>query len=108
MKNSNTSAAQTPQEEATTTLDEARKLLAADKTQKIPEEINATLDKIRESVSSLGPNGAVQGDLRRTLDELRAALRSIKALSDNLEQKPNSLIFGNEKTGNPTPRAKKN
>ncbi len=94
--------------EAKATLEEAHKLLGADKTQKIPEEIDATHDKIRDSVSSLGPNGAVQGDLRRTLDELRAALRSIKALSDNLEQKPNSLIFGNEKTGNPTPRAKKN
>lgn len=94
--------------EARATLDEAHKLLANDKAQKIPEEIDATLDKIRDSVSSLGPNGAVQGDLRRTLDELRAALRSIKALSENLEQKPNSLIFGNERTGNPTPRAKKN
>jgi paraquat-inducible protein B len=94
--------------EARTALDEVHKLLAKDESQKIPAELDATLEQIRTSISSLGPNGAVQGDLRRTLDELRAALRSIKALSDNLEQKPNSLIFGNEKTGNPTPRARKN
>ncbi len=93
--------------EARDTLSQLRQLIARDSTQKIPDDLHATLEKINESVSSLGPNGAVQGDLRRSLDELRAALRSIKSFSENLEQKPNSLIFGNEKTGNPTPRAKK-
>lgn len=93
--------------EAKAALEKIRMLVAKDETQKIPADLDATLEQIRSSVSSLGPNGAVQGDLRRSLDELRAALRSLKTLSDSIEQKPNSLIFGGEKTGNPVPRAKK-
>lgn len=88
-------------------VEEARKLLASDATQKMTAEVNTTLAGLRTAVESLGPQGNVQGDLRRTLDELRAALRSIKTLSDTVEEKPNSLIFGREGSGDPVPRAKR-
>ena len=41
----------------------------------------------------------------RTLDELRASLRSIKSLSNTIDEKPSSLLFGKDSSGNPTPRA---
>lgn len=85
----------------------AKKLLSRDETQNLPAELDATLKQLRASVESLGPNGSVQGDLARTLDELRAALRSFKTLSDAIEDKPNSLIFGREGSGDPVPRAKR-
>ena len=69
--------------------------------------MDATLKEVRSSVESLGPNGAVQGDLSRTLDELRAALRAFKTLSDSIEEKPNSLLFGRESSGNSEPKARK-
>ncbi|MEZ0385950.1 MAG: intermembrane transport protein PqiB [Verrucomicrobium sp.] len=101
-------------DEVTTTVAEARgaveeikKLVAAQETQKMTAEVNATLREMRSSVESLGPSGNVQGDLRRTLDELRAALRAFKTLSDTVEDKPNSLIFGRESSGDPTPKARK-
>lgn len=93
--------------EAKLALEKVHQLLARDETQQVPANLDATLEQVRNSVASLGPNGAVQGDLRRTLDELRAALRSLKSLADSIEQKPNSLIFGGEKSGNPTPRARR-
>jgi paraquat-inducible protein B len=93
--------------EAKAALEKIRQLVAKDETQKLPADLDTTLEQVRSAVSSLGPNGAVQGDLRRSLDELRAALRSLKTLSDSIEQKPNSLIFGNDKTGNPVPRARR-
>lgn len=94
-------------QEAETTLAEIRKLVASQKTQGLPTELDATLQAVRTSVSSLGPAGSVQGDLRRTLDELRAALRSFKILSDSIEEKPNSLLFGRDSTGDPIPKARK-
>jgi paraquat-inducible protein B len=94
-------------DEAEAALAEAKKLLARDETQNITAELEATLKEVRSSVSSLGPEGAVQGDLSRTLDELRAALRAFKTLSDSIEEKPNSLIFGRESSGNREPKAKK-
>ncbi|MGV3659491.1 MAG: intermembrane transport protein PqiB [Prosthecobacter sp.] len=93
--------------EARGALDAAHKLLASEKTQNLTAEMDATLKQLRASVKSLGPEGSVQGDLQRTLDELRAALRAFKALSDGVAEKPNSLIFGRKETGNPMPRAKR-
>jgi paraquat-inducible protein B len=94
-------------DEAEGALAEAKKLLARDETQNLTAELESTLKQVRSSVDSLGPNGAMQGDLARTLDELRAALRSFKVLSDSIEEKPNSLLFGREGSGDPTPRAKR-
>lgn len=94
-------------DEAEGALAEAKKLLARDETQNLTAELEATLKQVRSSVDSLGPNGAMQGDLARTLDELRSALRSFKVLSDSIEEKPNSLLFGREGSGDPTPRAKR-
>ena len=94
-------------DEAEAALAEARKLLSREETQNLTAELDATLKEVRSSVESLGPNGAVQGDLSRTLDELRAALRAFKTLSDSIEEKPNSLLFGRESSGNSEPKARK-
>lgn len=94
-------------QEAETTLAEIRKIVASQKTQGLTTELDATLQAVRTSVASLGPSGSVQGDLRRTLDELRAALRSFKILSNSIEEKPNSLLFGRDSTGDPIPKARK-
>lgn len=94
-------------DEAEAMLAEAKKLLASENTQNLTAELEATLKEIRGSVESLGPDGAVQGDLSRTLDELRSALRSFKTLSDSIEEKPNSLLFGREGSGDPTPKARR-
>lgn len=92
--------------EAEATLAEARSLLGNQKTKGLTAQMDATLEEVRSSVSSLGPAGAVQGDLRRTLDELRAALRAFKTLSTTVAEKPNSLLFGRDSTGDPEPKAK--
>jgi len=94
-------------DEAEGALAEAKKLLSRDETQNLTKEIEATLKQVRGSVESLGPNGAVQGDLSRTLDELRSALRAFKTLSDSIEEKPNSLLFGRDSSGKGEPKAKK-
>ena len=73
--------------------------------QELPDELTKTMEQLQISIASLGPEGAVQGDLLRTLDEMRAALRSMTQLTNSLDEKPNSLIFGRESTGNPVPRA---
>jgi paraquat-inducible protein B len=67
-------------------------------------DLRKTLAELRVSVASMGPDGAVQGDLLRTLDELRASLRSLKSMTTTIDEKPNSLIFGRESSGNPNPK----
>ncbi len=74
---------------------------------KVADEARVTLKRIESTVTSVGPDGAMQGDLLRTMDELRATLRSLTALSNGLDDKPSSLIFGRDSTGNPQPKAPK-
>jgi paraquat-inducible protein B len=105
--------------EITTTVTEARdaikeieKVAAAAKVtledddfRELPADLRRTLAELEKSLSSVGPDGNVQGDLLRTLDELRGAIRSIEAMSDTIQEKPNSLLFGKEDSGNPKPKA---
>jgi paraquat-inducible protein B len=68
------------------------------------KEIEATAAATRKSVSSLGPDGPMQGDMLRVLDELRASLRSLKSVTNTIEEKPNALLFGRESSNNPEPK----
>jgi paraquat-inducible protein B len=71
----------------------------------LPGQLRKSIAALEKSIASLGPEGAVQGDMLRSLDELRAALRAMKSLSNTIEEKPNSLIFDKKSTGNPSPKA---
>lgn len=91
--------------EIETTAAAARKTLEDPAFRELPTDLRKTLEKLQKSVASIGPDGAVQGDLLRTLDELRASLRSLKAMTTTIDEKPNSLLFGRDSSGNPTPKA---
>ncbi len=83
----------------------ARKTLEDPSFQQLPTDLRAAVAQLDKSVSSVGPDGAIQGDLLRTLEELRAALRALKAVSTTVDEKPNSLLFGRDSSGNPIPKA---
>ncbi len=111
----------TAADEAATTAAESRKALkeieltAASLTRtldspefaKLPKDLRGTLAALEKSVASIGPDGAIQGDLLRTLDELRAALRAVNQVSTAIDENPDSLIFGRESSRNTVPKAPK-
>ena len=68
------------------------------------QKLSATFDK---SIASYGPEGPLQGDMLRTLDELRNTLRKLSSLTNAIDEKPNSLLFGKDSSGNPIPKAPK-
>lgn len=106
-------------EEAKTTIAEARTTLADIKATSaaaretledpqfrgLPSDLKKSIEQLEKSIQSVGPDGAVQGDLLRTLDELRSALRSFNSLSTTIDENPNSLLFGRDSSGNPQPKA---
>lgn len=96
------------------TLIAARKFIDSTDISKISADLRASLasfDKLAatfdKSISSYGPEGPVQGDMLRTLEELRASLRTMKSLMHSIDEKPNSLLFGRDSSGNPIPQAPK-
>lgn len=83
------------------------RILEAESTQAIPSDVRETLAQINKTLEPLSNDGAVYGDLRRTMDELRSATRSIERLTDTLGDKPNSLLFGKPAASDKIPRAKR-
>lgn len=83
----------------------ARRTLENPEFQELPADLRKSIAALEKSISSMGPDGAIQGDLLRTLDELRASLRSLKSMTNTIDEKPNSLLFGRETSGNPEPKA---
>ena len=82
-------------------------LLKSESTQAIPNDVRETLAQINNTLKPLSNDGAVYGDLRRTMDELRSATRSIERLTDTISDKPNSLLFGKPSSSDKIPRAKR-
>lgn len=83
----------------------ARETMDNPEFKQLPADLRKTLANLDQSVASMGPDGAIQGDLLRTLDELRSAMRALESLSDTIKEKPNSLLFGKEESKNPRPKA---
>lgn len=83
----------------------AREVMENPEFKALPAEVRASLAAFDKSVTSMGPDGNIQGDLLRTLDEFRSAVRSVESMTDTIEEKPNSLLFGKEDSGNPIPKA---
>lgn len=91
--------------EIETTAVSLRKTLDDPAFRDLPSDLKQTLSSLEKSISSVGPDGAIQGDLLRTLDELRAALRSVSSMSTTIGEKPSSLLWGKDSSGNPKPKA---
>jgi len=88
-------------ESATESLD---KLLSSKDTTALPGELRATLTNIQKTLDGFDSDSALQRDLALTMAELRDTLESVKILSDSVERRPNSLIFGRGNKKVPPPR----
>jgi paraquat-inducible protein B len=82
-----------------------RKVLENPEFSKLPGEVRETLVALRGSLEGVGPKSSLYGDLRRTMDELRGAARSIERVAQTIEEKPNSLVFGKGLKREVIPRA---
>ncbi|YCM45508.1 MlaD family protein [Verrucomicrobiaceae bacterium 227] len=99
--------AQTTLQEMTATMKSINDLLDADDTKQIPADLRKTLASINESLKPLSNDGAIYGDLKRTMEELRHAVRSIDKMAGEISDKPNSLLFGKDPSSNKIPRARR-
>jgi paraquat-inducible protein B len=71
--------------------------------------IKSTVDELKKTAAGFAEDSPVYRKLTATLTELDETLRSVKALADTIEQKPNSIIFGKGKKApapSPAPQQK--
>ncbi len=83
----------------------ARETIDNPEFKQLPTDFKKTITELENSIVSLGPAGSLQGDLLRTLDEFRSAMRSMESLTDTIKEKPNSIFFGKEGSKDPRPKA---
>lgn len=76
-------------------------------TKALPAEIRTSLAEIKKGIQPFSENGAVYGDLLRTMDELRNVSRSVKRMTTEISDKPNSLLFGKDPNTSKIPRSRK-
>lgn len=81
-----------------------RKVMEDEDVLELPGDVRRTLAELEKTLESVGPDGAMQGDFLRTMDELRSAMRSLEAMTDEIKEKPNSLLFGKDESKDPRPR----
>jgi phospholipid/cholesterol/gamma-HCH transport system substrate-binding protein len=62
----------------------------------VAEELRATLGATRGLIA---PEAPLTVDLRQALDEIRDAARAVRALADELDRNPSSIVFGREVDG---------
>ncbi len=72
--------------------------LAGDVDKQVLPKLNQTLEQLQQTMTGLektfGADSALNFKTQQTLDELTGAIRSIRAVSDQLDRNPRALIFG--------------
>lgn len=58
------------------------------------EQLKQTLERAEKSVAALGQDSPVYGELMRTLQELSAAARALRSMTEYLERRPEALLKG--------------
>jgi paraquat-inducible protein B len=99
--------AQTTLQEISSAVKSLNAILISEDTKSLSTDLRETLVRINKSLEPLSNDGAVYGDLRRTMDELRAAIRSIDRMTTEIGEKPNSLLFGKDANTKKIPRARR-
>ncbi|MDP2567398.1 intermembrane transport protein PqiB [Photobacterium damselae subsp. piscicida] len=79
------------------------RLLKQKDTQQLPADIRQSLKEIQHTLNSYGPNGAPYQNLEGALNQFLDVMQELQPVLKQINKKPNSLIFGGDKTANPIP-----
>ncbi len=79
------------------------KLLSQNDTQQIPADIRQSLQQLQKTLDGYGPNSTMYSEMESTLKELESVMTEFKPVLKQLNEKPNSLVFGEDETSDPVP-----
>ncbi|HIF9080373.1 TPA: intermembrane transport protein PqiB [Photobacterium damselae] len=79
------------------------RLLKQKDTQQLPADIRQSLKEIQHTLNSYGPNGAPYQNLEGALNQFQDVMQELQPVLKQINKKPNSLIFGGDKTADPIP-----
>ena len=83
--------------------DSIDKLLNQKETQEIPTDIRQSLQQLQKTLDGYGPNSTMYNEMEATLKELESVMTEFKPVLKQLNEKPNSLVFGEDEISDPIP-----
>lgn len=88
---------------ATRVANSVERLLNQEDTKAIPVDIRKSLEQLRITLDGYGPNSTMYSEMESTLKELEQVMTEFKPVLKQLNEKPNSLVFGEDEVNDPTP-----
>ncbi|MDF7675728.1 intermembrane transport protein PqiB [Neisseriaceae bacterium ESL0693] len=86
-----------------TTLKHVDNIMAQDKTQQLPAEINRTLQQLQHTLQGVSPASPMYAHIQQTLQSIDQTLKAAQPTLQTLKQQPNALIF-NRRGHDPIPQ----
>jgi len=80
------------------------KIAAAKSTQQLPEELQKTMQELRQALAGFSPGSPVYERLNGNLQSLDKVLRDLQPVIQTLNQQSNALVFGAEAVADPQPQ----
>lgn len=81
----------------------AERILNKQEMQNLPVDIQASLRQLEQTISGLSPESTVYHELEMTLVDLKQIMSQLKPVVEQINSKPNSLVFGQGKITDPIP-----
>ncbi|MGR5207366.1 MULTISPECIES: intermembrane transport protein PqiB [Vibrio] len=85
------------------TVANVNQLLTLNDTQQIPKDIRQSLQQLQKTLDGYGPNSTMYSEMESTLKELEQVMSEFKPVLKQLNEKPNSLVFGEDDVKDPIP-----
>jgi paraquat-inducible protein B len=92
-------------ENANQTLIALNQILNTEEMQSIPQELTAVIQELRDTLDGFSRDSKMYHDVGATVDNLNRTLESLDALSRQLADNPNSLLFSVDAQVDPEPEA---
>ncbi len=87
------------------TLVAVRRVMESDALQSLPMNVQGVLNKLDNVLDGFDAQSEFQYELIRSLEALKQTLHSVDSFAEQLEEKPNSLVFPSSTPPDPEPRA---
>jgi paraquat-inducible protein B len=81
-------------------------IMANQSAQQLPEQLDKTLQELREAISGLSPDSEAYQSLNSSLLSLNRTLGNLESLTRTLAEQPNAAVLPYQQTPDPIPEVK--
>ena len=93
---------------ANTTFEKLNNLVSQKEAKAIPADIRASIKQLQNTLAGFSPNSTMYNDLEQTIGRFEKVMTELQPVLKQINDKPNSLIFGEDQITDPTPTKRAN